>query len=76
MEKRKFTFSLYDIFSLKLFTRLKLQFSHLKRYKFSRGFGEIVSPILKTLFCVAHVILLKDSISSMKLTNLTFLLHN
>ena len=43
--KENSVFSIYDPYGLKLLTRLKLQFSHLKEHKFRHGFGDTLSPI-------------------------------
>ena len=45
-KKGKFPFfSVYDLLSIKLFTRLRLQFSHLNEHKFRHGFVDTVTPI-------------------------------
>ena len=38
-------FSVYDRYGVKLLTRLRLQFSHIKYHKFRYDFGDTVSPI-------------------------------
>ena len=38
-------FFIYDPYGVKLITRLRLQFSHLKDHKFRHGFGDTVSPM-------------------------------
>ena len=38
-------FSVYDPLGVKLLTRLRLQFSHLKKYKFRYGFSDTVNPM-------------------------------
>ena len=43
--KENSVFSVYDPYGVKLLTRLRLQFSHLKEHKFRHGFGDTVSPI-------------------------------
>ena len=45
-------FSVYDSCGVKLLTRLRLQFSHLKKHKFSHGFGDTVSPMCG---CIAEI---------------------
>ena len=70
---------------VKLFTRLRLQFSHLNEQKFRHGFGDTV--ILMCGFNVEiediepfilrfHFFLFKDLSSSIIFTKLTILLHN
>lgn len=71
--------------TLKLFARLRLEFSHLNEHKFKHGFGDTVSPMFgcnaeienaNTSSCVTIFILqlclLKHSNSSIILTKLTF----
>ena len=43
--KENYVFSVYDPYGVKLLTRLRLQFSHLKEHKFRHGFGNTVSPM-------------------------------
>ena len=43
--KENSVFSVYDPYGVKLLTRLRLQFSHLKEHKFRHGFGDTVSPM-------------------------------
>ena len=43
--KENSIFSVYDPYGLKLLTRLRLQFSHLKEHKFRHGFGDTFSPM-------------------------------
>ena len=43
--KENSVFSVYDPYGLKLLTRLRLQFSHLKEHKFRHGFSDTVSPM-------------------------------
>ena len=43
--KENFLFSVYDLFGVKLFTCLRLQFSHLNEHKFRHGFDDIPSPM-------------------------------
>ena len=43
--KENSAFSVYDPYGIKLLTRLRLQFSHLKENKFRHGFGDTVSPM-------------------------------
>ena len=43
--KENSIFSVYDPYGLKLLTRLRLQFSHLKEHKFRHGFGDTASPM-------------------------------
>ena len=50
--KENFFFSVYDSCGVKLLTRLRLQFSHLKKHKFSHGFGDTVSPMCE---CIAEI---------------------
>ena len=38
-------FSVYNPYGVKLLTRLRLQFSHLKEHKFRHGCGDTVSPM-------------------------------
>ena len=43
--KENSLFSVYDLYGIKLLTRLRLPFSHLKEHKFRHGFGDTVSPM-------------------------------
>ena len=43
--KENSVFSVYYPYGVKLLTRLRLQFSHLKEHKFRHGFGDTVSPM-------------------------------
>ena len=43
--KQNFIFSVYDRYGVKLLTRLRLEFSHLKEHKFRHGSDDTVSPI-------------------------------
>ena len=43
--KENSVFSVYDPYGVKLLTRLRLQFSHLKEHKFRHGFGDTASPM-------------------------------
>ena len=43
--KENSLFSVYDPLSVKLFVRLRLQFSNLYEHKFRHGFGDTVSPM-------------------------------
>ena len=43
--KENSVFSIYDPYGLKLLTRLKLQFSHLKEHKFRHCLGDTLSPM-------------------------------
>ena len=43
--KENSVFSVYDPYGVKLLTRLRLQFIHLKEHKFRHGFGDTVSPM-------------------------------
>ena len=43
--KENSVFSVYDPYGVKLLTRLRLQFSHLKEHKFRHGFSDTVSPM-------------------------------
>ena len=43
--KENSVFSVYDLYGVKLLTRLRIQFSHLKEHKFRHGFGDTVSPL-------------------------------
>ena len=43
--KENSVFSVYDLYGVKLLTRLRLQFRHLKEHKFRHGFGDTVSPL-------------------------------
>ena len=45
MKKGKFSFFCYDLLCVKPLTLVRLQISHLKKHKFSYGFGHTVSPI-------------------------------
>ena len=44
-KKENSLFSVYDHLGVKLPTRLRLQFSHLKEHKFTHGFGGTASPM-------------------------------
>ena len=84
--KENSVFSVYDPYGVKLLTRLRPQFSHLKEHKFRHGFGDTVRPmcvdvmlklkIPNTSSCVVIFILFKDLSSSIILKKLTLLLHN
>ena len=43
--KENSLFSVYDLYGVKLLTRLRLQFNHLKEHIFRHGFGDTVSPM-------------------------------
>ena len=43
--KENSVFSVCDPYCVKLLTRLRQQFSHLKEHKFRHGFGDTVSPM-------------------------------
>ena len=43
--KENSVFSFYGLYGVKLLTRLKLQFSHLKEHKFRHVFGDAVSSM-------------------------------
>ena len=43
--KENFLFAVYNIYGVKPFTRLRLQFSHLKKHKFRPGLSDTVSSI-------------------------------
>ena len=38
-------FCIYDALGVKLFTCLRLQFSHLNKHKFRHGFSDIINPM-------------------------------
>ena len=44
-KKKNSLFSVYDPLSVKLLTRLRLQFSHLNEHKFKHGFRDTIDPI-------------------------------
>ena len=44
-KKENSLFSIYDSLGVKLFTRLRLQFSHLNEHKFRHGFGDTVNAM-------------------------------
>ena len=63
--KENSVFGVYDIYGIKLHTRLRLNFSHLNELKFRHNFNDTINPIatavplLKQLFitsCVADFI--------------------
>ena len=43
--KENFLFSVYDPYTVKLLTHLRLRFSHLKEHKVRHGFGDTVRPM-------------------------------
>ena len=53
-------FSIHDLVGTKRLSRLKLQFSHLKKHKFRHSFSDTVIP----MSCTAITFLLKDRSSS------------
>ena len=44
-KKGNLLFCIYDALGVKLFTCLKLQFSHLNEHKFRHGFSDIINPM-------------------------------
>ena len=44
-KKENSLFCIYDPVGVKLFTRLRFQFSHLNEHKFRHGFSETINPI-------------------------------
>ena len=44
-KKENRIFSIYDPLGVKLFTRLRLQFSHLNEHQFRHGFGDTINAV-------------------------------
>ena len=65
-KKENSIFSIYDSLSVKLLTRLRLQFSNLNEHKFRHGFGDTINTMcacgneVETTDCVAILILRRD----------------
>ena len=45
VNSERVSFSLHDPLGVKLFTRLRLQFSHLNEHNFRHGFNDLLNPI-------------------------------